>query len=605
MTDPARLVPIRECLQRGAAEEALEHAESLGESHPNWIDLLELTGQAALAAKRPERAARAFARLVELAPREPRHRNNLAIAFNRSGDPEASEMACREALRLRPDYPEAWHNLGHACQRQHQPALARSAWREAVRLRPDYLKAWLQLAGVEFSLGDPRGALEAARRATEVDGGSAPAWLLLANAEGALRHFPAALDAVERSLSLKDDPAALSVRANLLREMGRTGEAIAAGRALVEREPESAEYWNELGRSLDSLNQLDDALAAYERAIELYDRDRATAGDRWHGARFNRAIALLKRGDFEAGWEEYDHRWESRDLDLRKLFTMPRWRGENLAGRHLIVAGEQGIGDTVQFCRYLQRVREEAAPARLTLAVTRAQAPLFADHPLVDGLVVEDEPIPSADRHCLMLDLPLIFRTRLDTIPARVPYLTVTEAAVRKWADRIDSATAGRPMRIGLAWQGDPKLGHDHHRSFQLEVLAPLFDRTGEGAAWICLQKGAGVDQIAAGGWPIHVLEEPGEERDLLDTAAMVSQMDLVIAPDTMLAHLAGALARPVWMPLSARGEWRWLTERADSPWYPTMRIFRQSQPGDWAGVVERMAGEWGLIAGDRGTTIG
>jgi hypothetical protein len=209
-------------------------------------------------------------------------------------------------------------------------------------------------------------------------------------------------------------------------------------------------------------------------------------------------------------------------------------------------------------------------------------------------LVVEDEPIPPADRHCLMLDLPLIFRTQLGTIPSEVPYLTVPEAATRKWAGRIESATTGRPMRVGLAWQGDPKLGHDHHRSFPLETLVPLFKQAGDGVAWFCLQKGVGVNQIAAGGWPVTVLEGPGEGRDLLDTASIVSQMDLVIAPDTMLAHLAGALARPVWMPLSVRGEWRWLTEREDSPWYPTMRIFRQRQPGDWAGVMARMAAEMG-----------
>ncbi|MBL9152508.1 MAG: glycosyltransferase family protein [Verrucomicrobiales bacterium] len=589
---PDPLTPIREHLAAGRPRAALDLAESLLTGRlAGSVDLLHLISQAALADRQPKKAVDACRRLASLEPAEPRHLNHLAFALLRSGDLPAAERACRDALRLRPDYPEAWYNLGLAAHRQDDSALACLAWREATRLRPDYHKAWTRLAAAQIALGHFASACEAARSSVDRDPDQHRSWLLLAEALAGLKAFPDALDAVDRSLALADELPALYLRAGLLRELGRLPEAIHAGHALVDREPESGDYWNELGRSYDAANRLTEAQTAYERAFALFDRDREAAGDRWHGTRFNRAINLLKQGRFEEGWPEFQHRWEGRPLNLRRSFTMPLWDGGSLEGRHLIVATEQGIGDSIQCFRYLSRIRSECRPARLTLAVTRPQAPLLGIQPGIDALVIEGEAIPAADAYCLMMDLPRIFQTRLDTIPADVPYLTIPSDARAKWASRLATATTGKSLRIGLAWQGDPKLAHDHHRSFPLAALAPVFAARPD-AAWIALQIGDALDDIARGGWPVTRLELPGENRDLLDTAALMTQLDLVIAPDTMLAHLAGALGIPVWVPLSVRGEWRWLTERPDSPWYPTLRLFRQSQPGDWPGVMSHLTAE-------------
>lgn len=565
------------------------------------------------ASQRLEMAVSRFEQAIALDREHAPYYNNLGMVLRQLQRYPEAEQACREAIRQRPDYPEAWNNLGNVHFAREEFALARAGYREAIRHRRGYAKAWLNLARAEWTLKRFEATRRAARRAIRLRPG-APAWALLAQAESELGRYTQALAAIEQALALAADPAVhLPQKAGILRNLSRYGEALALQQAEVEAHPDDPDAWNELGLTLDYLDRLPEAEQAFNQAIVCFQRRESAgpggeAAERnliltpekmvWlHQVRLNRTFNLLKQGKFDQGWSEYASRWDARQQEMRKVLTMPRWQGEPLAGKHLIVATEQGLGDTVQFARYLPILLRTCPPARLTLATTSLEAPLFAGFPGIDRILLENQPMPAADYYCLLLDLPLRFQTRLATIPARVPYFTPDAAKAAYWEERVRQAAAGR-FTAGLAWQGNPKLGHDHHRSFPLAVLEPLFDLPG--ICWIKLQKGAGSEQAATGGYPIVDLAEGEDRRDLMDTAALMQALDLVITADSMPAHLAGALAHPVWVPLASRGEWRWLTERADSPWYPTLRLFRQPRPGDWDGVAAAMRAELSRIMAAR-----
>lgn len=380
--------------------------------------------------------------------------------------------------------------------------------------------------------------------------------------------------------------AALALRADVpdfynnlglsLRAQGRLDEAVAEYRRAIGLDPAYAPAWSNLGLDLHKLGDLDAALAAYDRAIALEPR--------FAQARFGRALVLLTRGDYAQGWAEYEWRRHCPEYAagyrLPSGLGAPAWQGEALAGRRVLLIGEQGIGDTIQFVRYAARLADGGAWVAVYVHKP-GLAPLIASATGVAAVFTAGQPLPAVDFHCHMLSLPhRLGSATPGAVPARVPYLAASASRRAAWRERI--ATLPGRLRVGLAWAGSPSNPDDRYRSCPFGALAPLF--AVPGIDWVNLQLGAARADLGRIPNPVH--DWGDAQTDFAETAALIAELDLVISVDTAIAHAAGALGVPVWVLLQKSADFRWLSGRDDSPWYPTARLFRQPAGGDWHAAV-------------------
>ena len=398
---------------------------------------------------------------------------------------------------------------------------------------------------------------------------------------------------LERAVSI--NPAAADghyLLGKISQEQNRSDEAFENFNRALRVNPDFVEAHHSLGITLRTQGRLDEALRCFDKALSLRPG--------FPESRFGKSLLLLLRGDFAEGLELFESRLEICDekhiLDWMAFLSdhpeKPRWRGQDLGGKTLLIWVEQGAGDSMMAMRYLPRLAEKGVGRVLVLSdpsLTRLMQTL----PFVSEITsrVDTLSLDSFDFHCPIMSLPFLFGTLLDTIPNAVPYLSVTAGSKGKWVERL----AGRNgLRVGLVWAGNKKYGKDLLRSLSLRQLGPLIGTAG--VTFVSLQKGDPAAELDEMSWPI--LDWMNECSDFSDTAALVANLDLVISVDTSVAHLAGALGKPVWLLNRFESEWRWQLDREDSPWYPTMRIFRQSALNDWDGVVERVASELGRLGG-------
>jgi tetratricopeptide (TPR) repeat protein len=601
--------------------QALAHAGASPEIHNNLGNALRSLG-------RLDEAMAAFRQALSLEPRYPEAHVNLAAALLAAGAHDEAEVCCqealrsnpgfpaaysnlaavllaegrldkaeaasREALRLQPGYPEAYHNLADALRRQGRSEEAIPYYREAVRLKPELADAYLGLGNVLLATGQPSEALEiyqelvrrkpglpaahynlglvlsrldraeeaaaCYRQALHLDPDFEEAHTNLGQLLFAQNRFQEAEACYRQALRCRPDALRHRNLAAALARQARFVEAEACCRQAFQ--PEDPETHRTLGNIYYAQRRLEETAACYEAALRLDPED---AGTRW-----NRSMLLLLRGEFDEGWREYEWRWQRPDAPVRKI-PQPLWDGTPLAGRRILVYAEQGMGDTIQFVRYLPMV--EQAGGRV---IFQCHPPLVAMLEKRAGLgqvIGLNVPAPDCDVQAPLLSLPRIFHTTLDSIPAKVPYLAAEPARVEAWRTRLASL---KGYRVGVAWTGSPRNSNNYERSLDPRQLTPLLRIPG--IHWISLQKEHGETDL-----PLHRLE--GWE-DVADTAAIMMNLDLVISVDTMVAHLAGALGRPVWTLLAVAADFRWLLDRLDSPWYSTMRLFRQGHPGEWEDVI-------------------
>jgi len=414
----------------------------------------------------------------------------------------------------------------------------------------------------------------------------------------------------EQALALKpDDGDALYCLASVFRAQGKLDDAAAFYQRTLALRPNHAEAHYNLGNVLGEQGKLDDALECYERALALKPdyadahtnlmitlRDQGRLDDAmaccqralaFHpdsaGANFCDAYIRLLTGDFAGGWPKYEWRWLTQEVKPHGL-TLPLWDGKDLGGRTILLHCEQGLGDNIQCIRFARRVKEKGGT--VLLSCPRSLARLFEDVAGIDGIFPDGRGLPEYDVQAPLMSLPGLFQTTLNTIPASVPYLQSDPARVTAWRDRL----AGYPgFKVGIVWRGSAT--HDRHRLMTAAQFAGFLDIPG--LAVISLQKdGTAEEMETLGRVPGPFLDAGPLQEDLSDAAAAVSNLDLVITVDTSVCHLAGALAAPVWTLIPFAPDWRWLLQREDSPWYPTMRLFRQPKIGDWQSVVERVRAE-------------
>jgi tetratricopeptide (TPR) repeat protein len=514
--------------------------------------------------------------------------NNLGVTLQASGQPDAALGSYRRALALKPDFAEAHNNLGATLHALGQLDAGAASYRQALAIRPGYAEAHKNLGATLHGLGQFDEALLSHRQALALKPDFAEAWSNLGVSLQELGRFEESVASYRRALALRPEAAETHYNlGNALKDAGQFEAAAASYRNALAMRPDDARAHNNLGAVLNTLGQLDAAVANYRSALALVPGDA--------DAHYNLAMALLAQGDLAAGWEEHEWRWQSAQLErYRRDFEQPQWRGEAAHGRTLLIHAEQGFGDTLQFCRYAPLAA--ARGLRIVMEVQTPLVRLLRSVASVDVVVARGEPLPAFDFHIPMLSLPWALGTTLGTIPCATAYVRADEAGAAVWRSRL-ADLPGQGPRVGVVWAGSSGLQStqaaavDRRRSLLAEQLAPLFELPG--LRFFSLQKeSAG----APGNFPLTDFME--EISDFADTAALIVNLDLVISVDTAVAHLAAALGRPVWLLDRHDPEWRWLRGRRDSPWYPSLRIFRQPRPGDWQAVIEEVRAElsrWAL----------
>jgi tetratricopeptide (TPR) repeat protein len=561
---------------------------------------------------RLEDAIASYKAALTLAPRSADAHNNLGMALCRLGRLVEGTQNLLQAVESDPGHPMAASNLGQVLAARGNYGEMADVFRSILRRRPDHLVARLRLGEALLylnELDEARNCFEAALRLAPA---SSAALVGLGLILVRLKRFDEAVSILKRVVEINpEEQGAHAVLAKALTALGRFDEALAVYDTVLRLRPDDPEANHNRGFVLDELRRCDEALASYEQAIRLapghseahhnrgvvlgklarYDEAIASFDEAirlapdYAEARRNRALALLTLGKLEQGWREFEWRWRCSDLAM-PAHPRPLWNGEPVPGHTILLHVEQGLGDTIQFIRYAALVKERAGRV-----VVECQAPLvriLKTCPGIDQVVARGEALPEFDSHTPLLRLMGLFTTTLETIPASIPYLAAEAARTERWRERL---RAWPGFRIGIAWQGNPRHTRDPDRSFplaQFERLARI-----EGIRLISLQKGFGVEQLRQLGNRRSVIDL-GEEVDpssttMRDTPALMMGLDLVITPDTSLAHLAGALGVPVWIALPRAPDWRWLTDREDSPWYPTARLFRQPERGRWDIVFDRI----------------
>jgi tetratricopeptide (TPR) repeat protein len=594
----------------GRFSEALDLISSAMRSKAPSPQILWNHGVVLNALNRPREAIESFDRAIKLKSKFSDAHNDRGSALMQLRRFDEALASYDRALALQPNFVEALYNRGYALTELKRFDEALASYDRALALRPNLVEALYNRGCALMQLKRFGEALASYDRALAVRLDFAEAFSDRGNALRELKRFDEALASYDRALALRPNfVEALYDRGNALRELKRFDEALASyDRALALR-PNFVDALHNRGMPLCELKRFDEALASYDRALALrpdlvdalynrgvtllelkrfdealasYDRALALRPD-YAEAHFNEAFCRLMIGDFDRGWKKYEWRWETgNQRHIRRGFKQPLWLGqEEIAGKTILLHAEQGFGDTLQFCRYVPLVA--ARDARVVLEVQKSLQELMGSLAGVAHIISKGDPLPDFDLQCPFLSLPLAFGTRLETIPSAVPYLRASPQALNNWEGRL--GPRDRP-RIGLVWSGNPMNTRDHNRSIGFSSFLSLLDIN---ATFISLQKDVSAADAVLLNDRSDLLHFGDELRSFADTAALIANLDLVITVETSVAHLAGALAKPVWVLLPFIPDWRWHLDRDDSPWYPTARLFRQDATRAWDNVIARV----------------
>ena len=619
---PYKLQEAIACHQGGRLTDAQALYKEVLKLQPGNSDALHLLGVIAGQTRQPHKAVELISKAIQLAPNNAAAHCNMASALFELREFDAALASFDRAIALRPDYAEAHFNRGSLLADLGQAHAALASFDRAIAARGDFARAHSRRGDVLLGLEHWEQALGSYERALALKADVAETHLSRGNVLVQLRRPAEAVTSYDRAIALDPNLAAAhSSRGAVLNGLGHSEAALGSCDRAIALCPGLAEAHVNRGCALLGLNRVDTALGSFDRAIEIKPE--------LAGAHINRGVALLAQrrveaalacydaaialdsssakahlvrgmarlliGEFGPGWSDYEWRWRGglQSCAPGNHCAQPRWLGEaELAGKTILLQCEQGLGDTIQFCRYVKPVA--ALGARVILQVPKALAVLLESLEGISELVVEGATLPPFDYYCPLLSLPMALRTTLASVPGEVPYLGVSASRKRDWSARLGQH---EKPRVGLVWSGgfrpaQPELwAENHRRNIPLAKLASLRHA---GLQFYSLQKGQPAEselaQLRVANWDGPEIEDlTSELHDFADTAALIEQLDVVISVDTSTAHVAGALGKPVWILNRFDACWRWLLDRDDTPWYPTARLYRQGSPGDWDGVVRRV----------------
>ena len=568
--------------KQGQIPEAERFYREVLADNPSHVDALRLLGSLYIHWKKNEQAVGCFEKALSIDPDQPEVLTNLGVALYTQGRLNEAVLRYEQAIKIAPDYCDAITNLGnayYACGKLDDATV----WLErSVRLRPNNPQTHIVLGHV----------FRAQKKESQ-----------------AITYYKHALKL------LPDNVEVLTNLGNILRETGKSEEACAIYHRLVELQPENVNVILNLGTIFHDMGKWDEAMKQYENLLKLQPNsadammcrasllmelnrpDEARAGYEQSlnvnphspDAKWGKSLAMLMLGEYQEGWAQYESRFEYKAQRHSVLFRDSRWEGCDLNGKRLLIWGEQGLGDVLQFVRYAALCKERGG--KIIILCRAPLARLLKNCPYIDEVVTAATK-EDFDYQIPVMSLPHIFSTTLDTVPQNAPYLYVSEEARSKWRPRFADTNG---FKVGLVWAGNPRKGHidahiaDRRRSMTLELLKPIlnFDQ----CFFYNLQKGDAASEINASGLYKKLIDYMPEVEDFMDTAAIIENLDLVISVDTSVVHLAGGLGKSVWVLSRFGGCWRWLRNQELNPWYQTARVFGQPAPDDWKGCIEKVCG--------------
>lgn len=571
------------CGRRDEAKDCLRQGIAVNESTAVQSQLLFFLGDLLLKERQFAEAEECFRKVLAAGSVFAELRLNLGLALEGLGKFDDASIEFQAALQLKDKYLEAMCSLARIDLLRQKFENALSKYELAHAWAPDSAEVLCGIANALTSLKRFQEAIVQYDRALQLDGKHVQALNNRGIALGHLKLFDAALASFEQALQLQPDFADAAFNCgNAWSELQENEKAIACYRRVIELDPDKAAAYSNIAVVCVRENRYDEALSHFARAIQ---RDSS-----WADAHYGEALCRLVLGDFETGWQKHEWRWQTEQFaDVRNQYPQSVWLGQqSIEGKTILLYDEQGLGDSIQFLRYVNLVADMGA--KVLLRVQPELNKLLSENGGDYVLVKKGEALPPFDFQCPLMSLPLAFRTTLETIPAMPAYLRSNPERREIWDANLGSRT--KP-RIGLVWSGNTSHSNDKNRSISLEKLSRIFTPD---AHFVSLQKElreSDQKQIAAG---IEITHFGNRLTDFTDTAALIDNLDLVISVDTSVAHLAGALGKPVWVLLPFRPDWRWMLNRNDSPWYPSMRLFRQNKIGDWDNVLEELVRELKLI---------
>jgi tetratricopeptide (TPR) repeat protein len=506
--------------------------------------------------------------------------NNWGIVLREKGSFEEAVSCFQKAIHLNPDNANAYHNLGNTLDDLGKVEGSIRCYQKALQINPSNVIHYKCLGNALRETGQLDESLEILSQALDRFPDDPEAYFNLGAALKAKGRLDEAVECYRKAIDLNPYlPQAFYNLGNVFKEKGQIEEAVEQFQKALELDPNFAETYNNLGMIYKETGELGKALLMFQKAWEVKPG--------FAEAKWNMGLACLLGGNFLEGWEGYEWRWEKGDYKkYKRPFSKPLWNGEDISRKTILLHAEQGYGDTLQFIRYVPLVAERSG--RVWVECPRDLVNLLGD--LVGGkqVITRGDPLPEFDFHCPLMTLPKVFGTTLDSIPSKNPYLKADPDLKRSWQERINSDPLN--FKIGLVWSGNPEHLNDRNRSCSFETLSPLFQI--QKVQIFSLQKGEGSEEAkhCAGNWGL--VDFTDRIHNFSDTAALIENLDLVISVDTAVAHLAGALGKRVWLLLPFSPDWRWLLGRDDSPWYPTMGLYRQTEPGNWREVIQRVVAD-------------
>jgi tetratricopeptide (TPR) repeat protein len=502
----------------------------------------------------------------------------LGVIYYQLANFELAIKYINNALQYNPSHADAYYNLGNAYTGKKQFDEAITCYRKAVQYDPNIVEAYDNLGHAYMETKHFNEAVICYQKVTELNPNSDTAYINLGDAFQEKGQFNEAMTCYQKSLKLNSTNADTYNKLGVsLQLKGQVDEAIACYQEAIKLNPNFDTAYSNLGNVFQEIGKFDKAMVHYQKSLQL-DSNRVDA-------HLNMSLILLLSGSFKEGWKEYEWRKKLKDF-YQPIFSQPMWDGSDITGQTILLHAEQGFGDTIQFIRYAPLVANRGA--KVIVECLKEIKSLLQTVKGIHRVIVRGEKLPEFNTHCSLLSLPLVFNTTLDNIPVKVPYVTIDPLLLEKWRDKVCSDRSH--FKIGLVWSGNPRHVDERKRSCTLEIFSSL--SLLNDVTFYSLQKGEAAEQTKNPPDGMKLIDCTGDIHNFSDTAALIDNLDLVISVDTAVAHLAGALGKPVWTLLPFVPDWRWMLNRTDSPWYPTMKLFRQPSLGDWELVILKVKDE-------------